>query len=310
MQSLDIMLIFVAFLGAALLLMMGVAGKSAPAASVAERVRKVSAGGVVREDALSKQSFFERVLVPMSENVGRAFGGMTPAKLVQDSNKVLGEAGLSRSLTGAQMAGFSWILALGLPTLLLALYGGASMPPIQRVAMLGIGAYLGFRLPFILLAGRAKKRKAEIVKSLPFAFDLLGISVEAGMGFDGAMAAVAERSRGPLAEELNRTLTEVRLGKPRTQALTDLGERTNCEDLKSFTAAVAFISQLGGSLTDVLRIQADAMRVKRRQRAEEKAMKAPVKIMIPLVFFIFPCMFVVILGPAVIMIMESMVGGG
>lgn len=162
----------------------------------------------------------------------------------------------------------------------------------------------------MLVGIRAKKRKLQIVKALPFAFDLLGVSVEAGMGFDGAMSAVCERSRGPLSEEMNRALTEIRLGKPRGQALVDLGERTGVEDLKSFTAAVAFISQLGGSLVDVLRIQADMMRVKRRQRAEEKAMKAPVKMMIPLVFFIFPSLFIIILGPAAIMIYKDLVAGG
>ena len=155
-------------------------------------------------------------------------------------------------------------------------------------------------MPFGYIQGKAKTRQHEIRKALPFTLDLISISVEAGMALDGAMAIVLEKSTGPMAEELNLTLREIRLGKGRNEALVDMGERVGLEELKSFVTAVTYIARLGGSLVDVIRIQAQAMRIKRRQRAEEKAMKTPVKIMIPLVFFIFPSMFIVILGPAVI----------
>jgi tight adherence protein C len=120
------------------------------------------------------------------------------------------------------------------------------------------------------------------------------------MALDGAMTIVMEKSTGPMADELNLTLREIRLGKGRNEALIDMGERIGLDELKAFVTAVTYIARLGGSLVDVIRIQAAAMRLKRRQRAEEKAMKTPVKIMIPLVLFIFPSMFIVILGPAVV----------
>lgn len=275
--------------------------------SVAERVRKVHRGAVVRDEQELERSFFERVLMPMADTFSGIFGRYTPATITQDSAKLLAEAGLTNLLSGAQLAGFSWILFLTIPTVIWVAYLASPMSFAFKLAAVVVGGLIGLRLPSILLRIRAKRRKEQIVKSLPFAYDLLGISVEAGMGFDGAIAAVTERSHGPLAEEFSRTLTEIRLGKPRDQALGDLGDRTGVEDLKSFVAAVSFISNLGGSLTDVLRVQSEAMRVKRRQRAEEKAMKAPVKMMIPLVFFIFPALFVVILGPALILIQDNIV---
>jgi tight adherence protein C len=172
--------------------------------------------------------------------------------------------------------------------------------------MLALAALLGYRLPFGIIEGKAKARQHEIRKALPFTLDLISISVEAGMALDGAMAIVMEKSTGPMSEELNLTLREIRLGKARNEALTDMGERIGVEELKSFVTAVVYIARLGGSLVDVIRIQAQAMRIKRRQRAEEKAMKTPVKIMIPLVLFIFPSMFIVILGPAAITMMEQL----
>jgi tight adherence protein C len=120
------------------------------------------------------------------------------------------------------------------------------------------------------------------------------------------MQIVMEKSVGPMADELNLTLREIRLGKGRNEALIDMADRVGLDELKSFVTAVTYIARLGGSLVDVIRIQAQAMRIKRRQRAEEKAMKTPVKIMIPLVLFIFPSMFIVILGPAGISIIQSM----
>jgi tight adherence protein C len=172
--------------------------------------------------------------------------------------------------------------------------------------MLFIGFLLGYRLPFGYIQGKAKKRQHEIRKALPFTLDLISISVEAGMALDGAMAIVMEKSTGPMADELNLTLREIRLGKGRNEALIDMADRVGVEELKSFVTAVTYIARLGGSLVDVIRIQAQAMRIKRRQRAEEKAMKTPVKIMIPLVLFIFPSMFIVILGPAAITMQEQM----
>ncbi|MEM6822383.1 MAG: type II secretion system F family protein, partial [Verrucomicrobiota bacterium] len=148
--------------------------------------------------------------------------------------------------------------------------------------------------------GKANRRKHEIQLALPFTFDLISIGVAAGLSFDGAMSMVSERTDGALSEEFKRTLREVNLGIARQEALNNLAQRTGVEDLRTFITAINYISKLGGNLTEVITIQTEALRVKRQQKAEEKANQAPVKIMIPLVLFILPCVFIVILGPAVV----------
>jgi tight adherence protein C len=200
----------------------------------------------------------------------------------------------------------SYILMVLVPFMSLSFTGIPHGILTQSTAILFIGFILGYRLPFGYIQGKAKARQHEIRKALPFTLDLISISVEAGMALDGAMAIVQEKSTGPMADELGLTLREIRLGKGRNEALVDMGDRLGVEELKSFVTAVTYIARLGGSLVDVIRIQAQAMRIKRRQRAEEKAMKTPVKIMIPLVLFIFPSMFIVILGPAAITMVETM----
>ncbi|MGB9791656.1 MAG: type II secretion system F family protein [Thermacetogeniaceae bacterium] len=177
-----------------------------------------------------------------------------------------------------------------------------------REAMLAgvLGLAFGVLLPDVYLSSRIKARRQEVVRSLPDALDLLMVSVEAGLGFDMALVKVSERFKGALAEEFSRLLHEMKLGKPRREAFKDMAERVGVDDLKAFVGALTQADQLGVSIGNILRVQAAQMRRKRRQRAEEMAMKAPVKMLIPLVFFIFPALFVVLLGPAVIQIMRVM----
>jgi tight adherence protein C len=169
-----------------------------------------------------------------------------------------------------------------------------------------IAAFAGYILPQFVLGKKLKKRQEDILVSLPYSIDILSISVEAGMGFDAAVGYTMRKIKGPLAEEFSKTLNEIRLGKPRLEALEDLGNRTGVEDLKTFITAVVHASRLGGSITNTLRIQADSIRVRRRQRAQEQAMKAPIKIVFPLVLFIFPALFVVLLGPALVGIWQQL----
>src|SRR4029079_7625390 len=174
--------------------------------------------------------------------------------------------------------------------------------------MLGIGGVivlLGFYMPFYLIGSRAKARQHAIIKSLPDAFDLITTCVEAGLGLDAALARVAEKVERPFADELSRALRDIALGKSRRDALKELGDRTGVPDLISFTNAVIQAEAMGSSVGQVLRVQADQLRVKRRQRAEQAAYKAPVKMLFPLVMFIFPTLFIVILGPAIITIMQG-----
>jgi tight adherence protein C len=169
-----------------------------------------------------------------------------------------------------------------------------------------VGAFGGYILPQFVLSRKLKTRQEQILTALPYSIDILSISVEAGMGFDAAVAYTMRKIKGPLTEEFSKTLNEIRLGKPRLEALEDLGNRAGVDDLKTFITAVVHASRLGGSITNTLRVQADSIRVRRRQRAQEMAMKAPIKIVFPLVLFIFPALFVVLLGPALVSVWLQM----
>jgi tight adherence protein C len=187
-----------------------------------------------------------------------------------------------------------------------ALYG------LRTIGLLFVGgavaATAGFFLPDILLYNVGFKRQEKIQKALPDALDMLTVCVEAGQGFDAALAQVARNTTGPLAAEFSRVLQEIQIGKSRSQALRAMSDRTTVPELRTFVSALVQAGELGISIADVLREQAKEMRVKRRMRAEEKAQKVPVKILFPLVFCLFPSMFIVILGPGVISIANVMFG--
>jgi tight adherence protein C len=295
-------------------LCLALAFKPQETVGVTERLQRVQGGtGAakrgLRDEDVMKKNFVSRVILPMADKVSKPFAGITPKGMLDECRRDIMQAGMIGKVTPVQITTLSWVLMIVAPTLVFFLTAGAPRDN-QNWMMIGFAALLGYRMPIGIIKGKAAKRKAEILRALPFSLDLISISVEAGVAFDGAMQIVAEKTKGPLTDELNQTLNEIRLGKGRNDALYDLGERVGVDDLKSFLTAVIYISRLGGSLVDVIRIQATAMRIKRRQRAEEKAMKTPVKIMIPLVLFIFPAMFVVILGPAGIQLMDNFAGIG
>ncbi|MFB0834013.1 type II secretion system F family protein [Arthrobacter halodurans] len=176
-----------------------------------------------------------------------------------------------------------------------------------------LGAFLtvfGYFLPDLLAYNIGIKRQEAIQRELPNILDQLLISVEAGLGLEGAMSRVAMNGTGPLAEEMSRTLQEMQVGRSRRDAYLAMAERSSADDLRSFVRAIVQAEKYGIGVARVLRSQAAQMRVKRRQRAEEQAMKLPVKILFPLLLFIFPALFIVILGPAVINIVKSGVFGG
>jgi tight adherence protein C len=172
------------------------------------------------------------------------------------------------------------------------------------------GIVVGLMLLRYLLASRTRVRKQAIQKQLPEVLDLLSVSVEAGLGFDAALQRVADRARGPLIVELNATYREITLGRPRAEALRNFEQRCGLEEIKSFVGAIIQAEQLGISLKNVLKSQAQQMRLIRRQKVEEKAMKASVKIIFPLVVFVFPVLFIILLAPAIISIigMGGMIG--
>jgi len=168
-----------------------------------------------------------------------------------------------------------------------------------------LGCVAGWLLPDVVLSSKVRQRKEQVEKSLPDVLDLITVCVEAGLGFDAAMVKVVEKSKGVLADELSLVLQEIRMGKPRREALREMADRIAVDDLSNFVGSVIMADQLGISIGNVLRTQSKEARQKRRQRVEEAAMKAPVKMLIPMVIFIFPAVFIVLLGPAAIQIMRA-----
>jgi tight adherence protein C len=177
-------------------------------------------------------------------------------------------------------------------------------PWLVRVLLFLVVSLLGYWLPNIILTNAVQRRQNAIRSALPDSIDLLTICVEAGLGFDAALAHVSKNTSGPLADEFYRTLQEVQLGRSRNEAMRNLADRTNVPELRAFVLAMVQADIFGVSVANVLRVQAKDMRVKRRQLAEERAMKVPIKVLFPVLFCIFPALFVVILGPAIMRIVE------
>ena len=178
--------------------------------------------------------------------------------------------------------------------------------PGTGILLAGVGLGIGYIAPEFWLGGRVRKRQKAILMMIPDALDLLTISVRAGLGFDAALGKVVEKLKGPLTEEFRRALAEVRVGKARREALRDIIPRTEVVPLTNFIGAIIQAEQLGVSISKVLQVQSEQLRIERRQRAEEMAAKAPIKMLFPLVGCIFPSLFIVILGPAVILIMQNL----
>ncbi|MBI2761640.1 MAG: type II secretion system F family protein [Chloroflexi bacterium] len=248
--------------------------------------------------------FMERVLRPVFGSSLRAVRMILPPSMLERLQWRLTVAGDPVTLTA--MLTIWAVAAFGLPALyFLTIISGGKIEQMQLLLM-GSMMALGAFLPHLWLKRRTDQRKKTILKRLPDAIDLLVTCVEAGLGIDAALGQVAEKIGGPISQELRRTLREMAVGSSRRDALKALAERTQVPDVKAFVNALIQAEEMGVSLATVIRIQADQMRTRRRQRAEEQAHKAPVKITIPLVLFIFPTIMVVILGPAFIQIKNGL----
>ena len=184
--------------------------------------------------------------------------------------------------------------------------GVLGFPFFIGLVMTAVGGFFGYTVPEFWLGGRVKKRQKAILLMIPDALDLLTISVRAGLGFDAALGKVVEKLEGPLSDEFRRALAEVRVGKARRDALRDIVPRTEVPPLTNFIGAIIQAEQLGVSISKVLQVQSEQLRIERRQRAEEQAAKAPIKMLFPLVGCIFPSLFIVILGPAIILIVLNL----
>jgi tight adherence protein C len=259
------------------------------------------------EEIELSQPFSERVLVPLINRVGEISARFTPQKAIQDTARRLELAGNPWPIDAATFLAIRFILALILGGLLVAvvLISPPSNPS-DNFMYIGGATFAGFYLPHLMLTSRITRRQKEIRKAMPDALDLLTICVEAGLGFDAAMSRVSEKWENELSLAFARVIREIQLGKVRREALKDMADRLGIPEMTSFVAAIIQSEQLGVSLAKVLRIQADQMRVKRRQRAEEEAHKAPIKMIIPMALLIFPSILIIILTPAVIQIMGSL----
>ncbi len=283
-------------------------GRKRSAQPLEERLNELAALGepVSLEKLELSRPFSERVIVPLMEKVVEFAQNMTPQSHLESARQKLELAGVAHQIKPAQMVAARFGLAIVLGALGIFLATSASSTPVfQRILMPIGGTVLGYFLPVLLLSSKISRRQEDVLKALPDALDLLTICVEAGLGFDAAMSKVAEKWDNELSLAFQRTVQEMQLGKLRREALRDMANSLDVSDVTSFVAAIIQADQLGVSMAKVMRIQSEQMRMKRRQRAEEKARQAPVKIMIPLVFFIFPTILIVLLGPAMLNIKNS-----
>ncbi len=295
--------------GAILLIFLGLAG-GAPVDPVQARLTQLGTMQAKNLEELELQApLFERTIRPLVARLSGYVARVTSTSFSQSTEKRLALAGNPGSLRVADWLGIKAIGAVvgaGVFFLLFFILGLLKLPlPIQLV-MVVVGLFLGYTLPEFWLGGRVRGRQHAILLQIPDALDLLTISVRAGLGFDGALGKVVEKLQGPLTDEFRRALAEIRVGKARRDALRDIVPRTEVPALTNFIGAIIQAEQLGVSISKVLQVQSEQLRIERRQRAEEMAAKAPIKMLFPLVGCIFPSLFIVILGPAIILIMINL----
>lgn len=249
-------------------------------------------------------SVTQRLLLPLTQAPVQLMRRMMPTAFLERVQMRLVVAGEPMTVNAYLMFQVVSAATFLLLPVLIVMGGGIGLGP-KGLLLIAMFAAVGLLLPSMWLRQRVGQRQSLIIKTLPDSFDLITTCVEAGLGLDAALARVAEKVEGPFAVELRRTLREIALGKMRRDALRELGERTGVPDLITFVNAVVQAELMGSSVGAVLRVQSEQMRVRRRQRAEQQAYKAPVKMIFPLVLCIFPTLFIVILGPAVITIMKD-----
>lgn len=258
----------------------------------------------VADEIDSEQPFTQRVLAPFAQRLVGLGRRLVRADAAERLQHRLDVAGNPAGWDVGRLLGAKALCLFGLAAAGLLYSRILDLSLMGSVALTLAAGLVGFVVPNLLLFNAGQKREQQMQRTLPDAFDLMTVSVEAGLGFDAAVAKVATNTRGPLAMEFARLLQELQIGTGRADAMRALAGRTTLADLKSFSLAIVQAEQLGAPLGRVLRVQSREIRVKRRQRAEEQAQKVPVKIMVPLVLFVLPCLLIVVAGPA----MVNMVG--
>jgi tight adherence protein C len=266
---------------------------------VQERLTQYGTRPKTLEEIELSQPFSQRVIMPLVNSIARLVTRFAPQKSMEAVRRNLELAGNPNGWGPSQFLAVRGLAAIIVGVLVFLLLNMAGQPFGKKLMFALLLALLGFQYPVIWLGGKISKRKHDVIKALPDALDLLTISVEAGLGFDAALHKVTEKWDNALTREFKRAISEIRMGRSRRDALRDLVNRTDVPDVNAFIAAIIQADQLGVSVANVLHVQAEQMRLRRRQRAEEQAHKAPVKMVFPMVLLIFPAMYVIILGPAI-----------
>jgi tight adherence protein C len=279
------------------------------AVTIEERLTQFAERPASLEELELQQPFYDRVIKPMVAGITRTLGRLTPAQGMEKLRQQLVLAGNPYNMGTAEFMGarvMAMVILAGV-TFFLTIIMAAG--PLNMLLYTGVMALVGYLLPVFWLRSRIKARQKAVLKTLPDAIDLMTISVEAGLAFDGAMQRVADKWDNELGREFRQAISEMRVGKSKRDALHEMVQRTAVPDLSTFVASIIQADQLGVSIAKVLRIQSEQMRIRRRQRAEEQAHKAPILMMIPMVFLIFPSTYIVLLGPAVPKVMSAFGGG-
>jgi tight adherence protein C len=312
----DPLLIGIAFLFAAgvFLFFRGLA--TAPSDDLLEtRLAQFRDQNITLEEIELQQPFSERFLRPALERLGAFLNTRVGRDRIISIQNKLALAGRPGNLTVNGFISVKLVLGLlsGVLGFLFFSFARFSFPfvggVVGTILLAVVVGILGYFFPDLWLRQKVQRRQKEIRLALPNALDLLTISVEAGLGFDAALARVTEKYKNALSEEFTQVLNEVRLGRPRLEALDDMGRRVGVEELHSFIQALIQSEQLGVGIAKVLRIQSEEMRRKRRQRAEQLAAQASLKMLFPMLIFIFPTIFIVLMGPAVLIVLHSFSGG-
>lgn len=303
--------------GAIMLILAGVRASRSPEQEdplMARLAEATQRGDVVAslEQIEMQQPFTERVVLPFLQRVGELATTFTPQKALEDTSKKLEIAGNPGHIEAAVFLVSRFVVAAFFGGLLLAIsiFSRTRWPLGQTVGVVLLFTLLGFFFPQLWLQSRINARQQDIRRALPDALDLLTICVEAGLGLEAAMSKVCEKWQTQLSLALLRAIREIQLGKARRDAMRDMAERIGLPEMTSFVAAIIQSEILGVSLAKVLRIQSDQMRVKRRQFAEERAHQAPVKMILPLAFLIFPSILIILLTPAGIQLTRAFAGVG
>ena len=263
------------------------------------------------EEIELSQPLSERIIVPLARRFGEFATRFTPQNAIQSTARKLELAGNPKGLEPSIFWALRFVIAIAIGGALLFVFSISNIQWGwgQRLLIVAALAAVGFYVPELLITSKINRRQKAVRRAMPDALDLLTICVEAGLGFDGAMAKVHEKWDNELSWAFGRVIREIQLGKLRRDALRDMADRLGISEMTSFVAAVIQSEQLGVSMSKVLHIQADQMRVKRRQLAEEEAHTAPIKMLIPMALLIFPSICIVLMTPALLMMMRSALNG-